>query len=446
MKARLMILCLTAFTACINTPSPSDDDTSAPDSGTGEPSRRRQRVDAGPTGPGTFRFTVSGERFAREGSRFPPLQTGAPFFVDGWEVQIDHVLVVIDKIALWENPDRSATDPTQVGAKVAEVSGPWVVDLHLPGRGAADGGSTDGGSVDGGIEDGGITDGGAVDAPIVVATLGDQNLAGHIPFDETKRYAISYEIVRASSSARPINLDNDGTSELPNMREKQYSVYYIGSAIWRGTPDTCPSTDSEFDFSPPLPVGTGTVPREVIFKLGFKTPTRYVNCQNPDLPGGGIGSEEHPRGVKAVSASETVVQLTVRADQLFWENYDGTDAPLHFDQFAVAARPPVGGGTGPFRLDAAENLVRRGGILTQNYTAFAVPWRSCSPSVYTPPDQNTRMGFQHRLYYDPSLPTSLSSTESYRDYYDLASHIQSGQGYLGARGRCAVQRQFPSRP
>ncbi len=440
-----MIFCLTAFTACITTPSSSPDDTPDADSGVDQPSRRRPRVDAGPTGPGTFRFTVSGERFAREGYPFPPAQPGAPVFVDGWEVRIDHVLVVIDKIALWENPDKSATDPTQVDTKIAEVTGPWVVDLHLPGRGAADAGTADGGSADGGSADGGSADGGAVDAPIVIATLGDQNLAGHIPFDETKRYAISYEIGRASSAARSINLDNEGTQEFLDMTARQYSVYYIGLATWRGTVENCPSTDSQFDFSPPPRPRSGRIPRQVIFRLGFKTPTRYMNCQNPDLPGSGIGSEEHPRGVRVTSASETVVQLTVRAEQLFWENYDGTDAPLHFDQFAIAARGATDP-TAPYRLSAAEERVGDGGILNQNYTAFAVPWRSCSPSGYVPPDQNTRMGFQHRLYYDPLLPTSLSSTESYRDYYDLASHIQSGQGYLGARGRCAVQRQFPSRP
>ncbi len=438
MKASIIIFCLTSFTACITTPSSSNDDNSAVDAGPDQPSRRRPRVDAGPTGPGTFRFTVSGERFAREGYRFPPLQPGAPAFVDGWELQIDHVLVMIDKIALWENPDKSATDPTQVDTKIAEVTGPWVVDLHLPGRGAADAGTSDGGSAGGGMADGGV-----VDAPIVIATLGDQNLAGHLPFDETKRYAISYEIVRASSSARSINLDNEGSAEIPNMVAKQYSIYYMGSATWRGTVETCPSTDGQFDFSPPQQARDGRIPRSVMFRLGFKTPTRYLNCQNPDLPGGGIGSEEHPRGVMAASASETVVQLTVRADQLFWENYDGADAPLHFDQFAIAARRAL---SGPYRLSATEDQVGDGGILLQNYTAFAVPWRSCSPSGYTPPDQNTRMGFQHRLFYDPSLTTSLSSTESYHDYYDLASHIQSGQGYLGARGRCAVQRQFPSRP
>jgi hypothetical protein len=63
-----------------------------------------------------------------------------------------------------------------------------------------------------------------------------------------------------------------------------------------------------------------------------------------------------------------------------------------------------------------------------------------------PPNGNPRMGFPYAQYYDPALPNNLMSNERYRDYYDLASHIQSGQGYLGARGVCAKQRQFPSRP
>jgi hypothetical protein len=217
-----------------------------------------------------------------------------------------------------------------------------------------------------------------------------------------------------------------------------YGVWYIGLANWRGTPESCTSTDSQFDFT--------RVPTAVTFKLGFRTPTTYLNCQNPDLPGSGIGSEPHPRGVKVSSVAQTVVQLTVRADQLFWENYDGADAPLHFDQLAIAARRSL---SGPWVLGPAEeDRPGRGGIVNQNYTAFGVPWRWCRGDLtgYTPPDNNTRMDFEGGQFYDPTLPRNLMSTTSYRDYYDLASHIQSGQGYLNGRGRCAVQRQFPSRP
>ena len=443
MKTTLAIIWLTVFTACIRTgQSEGDLATSDSDAGNEPVSRRRQRVDAGPTGPGTFRFTVSGESFARQPYPFPPARAGDPTFVDGWEVRIDHALVTIDNIALWENPDLSASDPTQVGSKVAQVSGPWIVDLHLPGASLPDGGMPDGGA-----SDGGGSDGGSVDPPIVIATLGDQNLAGHLPFDPTKRYAISFDVVRPSRTNPPraINLDSAGQGELSAVYSNGYSLYFWGVATWRASEDSCVSTDPSFDWRPAPPVDGGTVPREVTFKIGFQTGTTYMNCQNPDFPGPGIGGEAHPRGVKATSEAETAVQLTLRMDQPFWENSDGADAGLHFDQFAVAARRLLT----RYQLQPLEARVRDGGIVDQNYTAFAVPWRWCRGDLtgYRPPDQLTRMDFEGGLYYDPSLPDQrLSSSTHYRDYYDLASHIQSGQGYLGARGHCAVQRHFPSRP
>jgi hypothetical protein len=425
MRTRIAITCLISLTACIKQPVGVDEDF---DAGADPPSRRRQRIDAGQTtGPGTFRFIVSMDRRPSDGGYpFPPPQMGAPVFMDGWEVQIDHVLVYLDNIALYEDPDRSPSDPTQVGAKVAELRGPWVVDLRLPGRSSSDAGVPDGGA-----------DGGAGDAPIVLGTLGDQNLAGHLPFDPSKRYALGYENIRPDAgSARSVNLDNAGESERPLMLERGYGVYYIGSATWRGMSASCQSTDPSFDFS--------TVPTRIrSFLLGFRTPTLYMNCQNPDLPGGGIGTEAHPRGVKVSTGEQIDVQLTLKVDQLFWENYDREDPPLHFDQFAVAARLSLGS----YSIRHAEDPIP-GGIVNQNYTAFTVPWRWCRSDLtgYGPPDNNSRMDFESGQFYDPSLPRNLMSNTSYRDYYDLASHLQSGQGYLNGRGRCAVQRGFSSRP
>ena len=456
MKKTGVVILVLCFVACLRlgTNQPDAGVETDLDAGMRVRPASSRHIDAGQPGPGTFRFTISGERFAREGYPFPPAALGEPAFVDGWELHFDYLLVSVDKISLWETPDLSETDPMQVGTKVAEATGPWIVDLH---RGPLDAGTPDAGETDAGERDGGDdTDAGELDAgeegdggmpdagpgsgdplAVTITLLFDQNLLSHRPFDPTKRYAVSFELARPVAGSQLINLVPQAETEYQTMRQNGYVIYYIGTAVWRGTSDTCTSTDGQFDFS-----RTPTTIRS--FRLGFKTPTRYLNCQNPDLPGPGIGSEPHPRGVIPSSETETTVQLTLRTDQLFWENYDAADAPLHFDQFAVAAHRDLLG----YSLPAAELPVGDGGILRQNYTMFAIPWRSCSRDLtgYSPPDREARMGFQHRLYYDPNLTQPLSSSTSFRDYYDLASHIQSGQGYLGARGVCAVQRQFPSRP
>jgi hypothetical protein len=202
-----------------------------------------------------------------------------------------------------------------------------------------------------------------------------------------------------------------------------------------GTAATCLSTDAGFNFN--------TIRSSIDFRLGFRTPTAYFNCQNPELPGPGIGGELYPRGVKSSADDRTTVQLTIRTGEPFWENYDHADAPLHFDQFAARAHGNFGSTTIELEhVDPNDNVVN------ENYTAFPVPWRWCSPELtgYTPPEGGTwRMRFEQGQFYDPSIPQNLSSDAGYRDYYDLVSHIQSAQGYLNGQGRCAIQRHFPFR-
>src|SRR5438132_9065980 len=98
---------------------------------------------SGPSGGnGTVKFTASGEVLALGGYDFPPATAMDPAFVDGWEVRFEKFLVVFDKVTLSEAPDTSPTDQSQVGKVVAEVDGPWAIDLHaggpLTGKGGSD--------------------------------------------------------------------------------------------------------------------------------------------------------------------------------------------------------------------------------------------------------------------------------------------------------------------
>jgi hypothetical protein len=392
-------------------------------------------IDAGQPGPGSFRITLSGGDFARSGYRFPPSDAGVPAFVDGWELSFNSVLVGIVNIALWEEPDRSPSDPTQVGAKVAELRGYWVVDLHCPQRGCSDGGISDAGESDGGgSDDGGVIVEGPDRLAVEIANLIDQNLVDHRPFDPARRYAVSFDIVVPDVNARSVNLNNP--SDISQMISSGYSVWYRGAANWRGTPSTCVSTDAGFNFA--------TINLPLTFSFGFRTPTTYFNCQNPQLPDSGIGGEPYPRGVIASPNARTTVQLSIRTDQTFSEAYERTDAPIHFDQFSAAAYPGI---IRFVQLEDAGYARYTGGL---NYTAFPVPWRWCSPELtgYQPPDNNPWMDFRGQAgrSYDPTLTQNLCSDAGYRDYYDLVSNIQGAQGYLNGPGRCAVLRHFRCQP
>src|SRR5579871_2473608 len=88
---------------------------------------------SGQDGGGAVQFSASGEVLALSGYPFPPPSSADGVFVDGWSVEFSKFIVVFDKITLSENPDTSPTDQSQIGPLVAEVDGPWAIDLHKGG-------------------------------------------------------------------------------------------------------------------------------------------------------------------------------------------------------------------------------------------------------------------------------------------------------------------------
>ncbi len=89
-------------------------------------------VDESSLQPGQLLLTASGETLALQGYTFPdPNGT----FADGWAVTFSHYIATFDKVSVWTNPDMVPTDQSQHGALVAELDGPWAVDMHLNGPG-----------------------------------------------------------------------------------------------------------------------------------------------------------------------------------------------------------------------------------------------------------------------------------------------------------------------
>ncbi|HEX7479119.1 MAG TPA: hypothetical protein VF331_15040 [Polyangiales bacterium] len=359
-------------------------------------------------GGGSVQLSVSGEVLALGGYAFPPTSDGDPAFVDGWEVKFDELLVTLDHVTLSENPDKSATDQSQTDGAVARVDGPWAADLHqggpLPGKG------------------------GSGEQALPIATIDNQNLNGGADFDDTKRYAFGFDIVAATDKAKQLNLDATARKDYAQMVKNGWAVLYVGTATWKGG-SGCSSSAKGYDF--------GKLPQVVKFRLGFKSPTAYVNCQNPDNdPAHALGSEEHQRGIQIKANTLTIAQATVHTDHPFWQSFEH-DTPAHFDQLAALAKN-VGG----------EWTVTLDDLKGTDYTAFKdaagkdLPWRSCLPS-FTPPDQAPAMHFDSLgIPYDPSGKPS----EVMRDYLDFMTYDQSTQGHLNSDGLCFVKRNYASPP
>src|SRR5207245_2605952 len=81
-------------------------------------------------GSGSIVVRASGEVLALGGYDFPFVDVG---FVDGWEVKFTELIVTVDKITLSDNPDMDPGDQSKTGAMVAEVDGPFAIDLHKGG-------------------------------------------------------------------------------------------------------------------------------------------------------------------------------------------------------------------------------------------------------------------------------------------------------------------------
>ena len=356
---------------------------------------------------GTVHVTASGEVLALGGYAFPPAMQGDADFVDGWEVKFDKLLAVFDRVTLSESPDTSPGDQSQTGKLVAELDGPWAVDLHRGGPLAGKGGSDE--------------------QAVSVGVITNQNKNGGAPFDPAARYAFGFDSVPATADTKLVNLDA-GDADYAEMVERGWNVLYVGTATWKGVASSCTSTNTSYPFS--------KLPTTVKFRLGFATPTSYLNCQNPDNdPAKALGGEEHERGIAVTANAATVAQVTFHTDHPFWESFVH-DSPAHFDQLAALAKPQSDG-TWLVSLDDAKGA---------DYTAFtdssgaALPWRACDPG-YVPPNANAQMGFSSlSIGHSPSGDPSTFI----RDYADYASYDQSTQGHLDSDGLCYVQRRYPS--
>jgi hypothetical protein len=325
--------------------------------------------------------------------------------------EIEHMLVTIDHVQLWEQPDKVPADQSQHGKRVAHLDGPWAIDLHAGGPLQGQGGGDERAQ------------------PFAAITHQDDGS----DFDTTSRYAFGFATVAASEKAKNVNLDADAVSAYRLMIENGYSVLYIGSVRRPSKEPSCDQGSSDYDFS--------KLPELLPFRLGFKTPTSYVNCQNgSQFPGQpGINGEDYLRGVQFSSGSSTIAQVTVHADHPFWESF-AEDSALRFDAFAAQY------------VDVDSPVATLEDLVGVDFTAFtdnqgdALPMRTCvDSSLYMPPYATGQ-----QLRYDPlKVPVDKKGKDpakALRDFRDYVQYTQSTQGHLNSQGLCFVDRNFASPP
>ncbi|HEX4340008.1 MAG TPA: hypothetical protein VH062_29070 [Polyangiaceae bacterium] len=364
-------------------------------------------------GAGGVLFSASGEALALTGYAFPPVQDGDAAFVDGWDMHFQRLLVTVDKIRLASSPDTSPGDQSKTGKVVAEVDGPWAIDLAHSDPGYL------------------LGKGGPGEEAVPIAALSAQNKNGNGGFaTDGTRYAFGFDVVAASSDITPynVNLDAAALADYDTMRADGCAVLYVGTATFKGDktdPDCYPDSRKSW-------------PDVVDFRLCFKSPTTYANCQNPDNdPADPFPDEEHERGIAFKDSSSVIAQVTIHTDHPFWDSVIH-DSPAHFDQFAARV---VGADAGT----PAATLEQTVGV---DYTAYtdalgnALDYRYC---VEPPTDAHPK--FVGAMRFDPgSVPhaTNDDPASGLRDYHDFSTYDQSTQGHLNADGLCYVARRYPS--
>jgi hypothetical protein len=385
-----------------------------------------------PTDPGGggILITASGEVLSLGGFLFPPKDPSMDTYMeDGWNFVLTEYITVFDHVEFWDNPNIAPMDQSMHGGLVAHVDGPWVADLHKGGNIMGKGG------------------GGEQATPIAAISKKDDGSS----LDPTVTYGFGFSTIPAPmTGAYNVNLDSSEMDDYAYMVAGGYSVLYVGTATFMGS--NCVSTNAGAGPDAGLVDGGGDgggvvtyvdggydyskMPRSFQFRMGFDTPTNYVNCQNgTDLAGPGVNGEDHPRGVQVKSNQSITAQVTIHMDHPFWESF-AENSPLHWDQIA-----------GQYVGMAGVPLVHTEDMKGVAFTAFTdktgtpLPWRNCAGMYYTPPG-NGQMAFDPLKV--PVDPNQTDPTKALRDYYDYIRYTQSTQGHLNSQGLCFISRQYPS--
>jgi hypothetical protein len=342
---------------------------------------------------GSIVVAASGESFATSGYAFPPSAGQVVFVVDGWEIKFTKAIVVIGKAVLNASPDQAPADPSQFGAEVASLVGPFAVNLSKVGD----------------VDD--VT--GSSSKAWKLGTI-DKKIDGS-SLDTAERYAFSYDIAPASDSVKELRGIDASDADWAEMKAKGHTHFVIGTATFKGDPSKCKSSKDGYNWS--------KLPTVVDFKFGFVSPVQNLNCQNADLKGQALAGEEFQRGVQVKAGGSVTAQATFHLEHMFWQTLEHDVAAPHFDHIAAAAKNVDG------KFFVSFDELNQAAIApVKDASGNAVPWRSC---------------VDESAYKLPTSPSEFTiGTEGNADVTSVASFIRfsaSIMGHLNAEdGLCFV--------
>jgi hypothetical protein len=284
------------------------------------------------------------------------------------------------------------------------VDGPWAVDLSVPGTVAAAGGEG-----------------------LAIPLAEIEQLASGDPLASDQRYAFGYDLLPASADAKVVNFagDDEASAAYAEMIEAGASVMYVGRAHFRG--QDCAAQDDAYDFE--------QLPETVPFRLAFRTPTSFINCQNQDNQGEAFPDEEYQRGIAVSENADSLAQITLHLEHVLF-GATVHDPSLRFDQLAAQL---VGRPEGS--VVTLDDLIGLDPTAFTDGSGAALPARSCDGSEL-PPGKQLR-------FETGSVPVDpgASARQALRDYYDFIAYVQSTQGHLnGGEGICFVERHYAAPP
>ena len=275
-----------------------------------------------PDTPGSIEVTFSGETLGVSGLPFwnnPSYTQGNPYFVDGWSVSFDEVLVALGDIRVAPGATQTPAQ-NQVSAPVASMAGPFVVDMHSP--------------------QGFVGKDGVEPAGPIFRFLNQDNGQA---FDVNTRYSFSYDVVKAVYPATQINFANaQQFADYDLMVTNGWSKLYRGTATYVGG-----SIPSSANYSQTVLNDFNALPSTIYFLFGWNDATSALNCANPDF--GSDQNEPQYRGVQPTSSGAVIAQITLHVDHAFWDILKQEGAPLRFDPIAAWA-PSGTSAANPFDL------------------------------------------------------------------------------------------------
>jgi len=290
--------------------------------------------------PGTVEVTFSGEYLGEtNGLPFPPTNIQDPFFVDGWSISFDEILVVVGNFRL--QPGTQSQEVwnwvAQPGAAspVATKAGPFVLDMHnipqtFPGK-----------------------EGNDYAQPLFMWTAQDNGK----PFATNgpdAPYAFSYDVMQASYPATQVNLTAQGISDYALMVANGWSKLYRGKAVYVGYWPENQAANPAVTCSALASAATTTVIDDflaldsnspVYFVFGWNDATSVLNCCNSDFFSSSVSCES-PNGsptpaawgIEPTLSGEVTAQVTLHVDHAFWDFLRReTPSNLRFDHIATRA-------------------------------------------------------------------------------------------------------------